>query len=41
MFDDAFRALGATPVVVNIRELYAALADHRVDGQENPSRSSR
>jgi TRAP-type transport system periplasmic protein len=36
MFDDAFRALGATPVVVNIRELYAALADHRVDGQENP-----
>jgi tripartite ATP-independent transporter DctP family solute receptor len=36
MFDDAFRTLGATPVVVNIRELYAALADHRVDGQENP-----
>ena len=36
MFDDAFRALGATPVVVNIRELYAALADHKVDGQENP-----
>jgi tripartite ATP-independent transporter DctP family solute receptor len=36
MFDDAFRALGATPVVVNIRELYAALAAHRVDGQENP-----
>jgi len=36
MFDDAFRALGATPVVVNIRELYAALADHQVDGQENP-----
>jgi len=36
MFDDAFRALGATPVVVSIRELYAALADRRVDGQENP-----
>ena len=36
MFDDAFRALGATPVVVNIRELYAALAERRVDGQENP-----
>jgi tripartite ATP-independent transporter DctP family solute receptor len=36
MFDDAFRALDATPVVVNIRELYAALAERRVDGQENP-----
>lgn len=36
MFDDAFRALGATPVVVNIRELYAALAERKVDGQENP-----
>jgi tripartite ATP-independent transporter DctP family solute receptor len=36
MFDDAFCALGATPVVVNIRELYAALAGRRVDGQENP-----
>jgi tripartite ATP-independent transporter DctP family solute receptor len=36
MFDDAFRALGATPVVVNIRDLYAALAESRVDGQENP-----
>lgn len=36
MFDDAFRALGATPVVVNIRELYGALAERRVDGQENP-----
>jgi tripartite ATP-independent transporter DctP family solute receptor len=36
MFEDAFRALGATPVVVNIRELYAALAERRVDGQENP-----
>jgi tripartite ATP-independent transporter DctP family solute receptor len=36
MFDDAFRALGATPIVVNIRELYGALAERRVDGQENP-----
>jgi TRAP-type transport system periplasmic protein len=36
MFDDAFRALGATPVVVNIRELYGALAERKVDGQENP-----
>lgn len=36
MFDDAFRALGAMPVVVNIRELYAALAERKVDGQENP-----
>jgi tripartite ATP-independent transporter DctP family solute receptor len=36
MFEDTFRALGATPVVVNIRDLYAALAERRVDGQENP-----
>jgi len=36
MFEDAFRALGATPVVVNIRELYGALKERRVDGQENP-----
>lgn len=36
MFADAFRALGATPVVVNISELYAALRERRVDGQENP-----
>lgn len=36
MFDEAFRALGATPVVVNIRELYGALRDRAVDGQENP-----
>ena len=36
MFVDAFRALGATPVVVNISGLYAALRDHTVDGQENP-----
>ena len=36
MFEDLFRSLGAEPVVVNIRELYAALAERRVDGQENP-----
>lgn len=36
MFDDLFRSLGAHPVVVNIRELYAALVERRVDGQENP-----
>lgn len=36
MFEDAFRCLGATPVVVNIRELYDALKERRVDGQENP-----
>jgi tripartite ATP-independent transporter DctP family solute receptor len=36
MFDDLFRTLGAEPLVVNIRELYAALKDGRVDGQENP-----
>lgn len=36
MFVDTFRALGAEPVVVNIRELYQALASGEVDGQENP-----
>lgn len=36
MFEDLFRSLGAEPVVVNIRELYNALAERRVDGQENP-----
>jgi TRAP-type C4-dicarboxylate transport system substrate-binding protein len=36
MFEDLFRTLGAAPVVVNIRELYAALKEGRVDGQENP-----
>jgi tripartite ATP-independent transporter DctP family solute receptor len=36
MFDEAFRALGATPVVVNIRELFDALRERKVDGQENP-----
>lgn len=36
MFEDLFRSLGAEPVMINIRELYAALAERRVDGQENP-----
>ena len=36
LFADVFRSLGATPVVVNISELYAALQERRVDGQENP-----
>src|SRR5438105_6964890 len=33
---DLFEALGATPVVINIDGLYAALRDGRVDGHENP-----
>ena len=36
MFRDLFSSLGAQPVTINIRELYAALKDKRVDGQENP-----
>jgi TRAP-type transport system periplasmic protein len=36
MFEDLFRSLGARPVVVNIRDLYGALARREVDGQENP-----
>jgi TRAP-type transport system periplasmic protein len=36
LFEDLFRSLGAQPVVVNIRELYGALAARSVDGQENP-----
>lgn len=36
MFEDLFAALGARPVVVNIRGLYAALKERTVDGQENP-----
>ena len=36
MFDDAFTSLGTRPVQVNILKLYSALADHSVDGQENP-----
>ena len=34
-FEDLFRALGATPVVVNIKGLYAALAHRSVDAHEN------
>jgi tripartite ATP-independent transporter DctP family solute receptor len=33
---ELFEALGATPVVVNIDALYAALRDGQVDGHENP-----
>jgi tripartite ATP-independent transporter DctP family solute receptor len=33
---ELFEALGASPVVVNIDGLYAALRDGRVDGHENP-----
>ena len=36
MFEDLFTALGATPVMVNIRELPSALREGKVDGQENP-----
>lgn len=36
MFRDLFNDLGAVPVTVNIKELYGALQDRRVDGQENP-----
>jgi TRAP-type transport system periplasmic protein len=33
---ELFEALGATPIVINIDGLYAALRDGRVDGHENP-----
>jgi tripartite ATP-independent transporter DctP family solute receptor len=33
---ELFETLGATPVVINIDGLYAALRDGRVDGHENP-----
>jgi tripartite ATP-independent transporter DctP family solute receptor len=36
LFEDTFRALGAEPVVVNSDTIRAALADGRVDAQENP-----
>jgi len=36
LFRDLFRSLGAEPVTVNIRELYAALRDGQVTAQENP-----
>jgi tripartite ATP-independent transporter DctP family solute receptor len=34
---DAFKALGASPVTMAVGELYTALAQGTVDGQENPS----
>jgi len=36
LFRDLFRALGAEPVTINIRELYAGLRDGVADAQENP-----
>lgn len=36
MFEDTFRALGATPVTVNSSGIYAALKAGDVDAQENP-----
>jgi len=36
MFRDLFGSLDAQPVTVNIRDLYGALKERRVDGQENP-----
>jgi TRAP-type C4-dicarboxylate transport system substrate-binding protein len=36
IFDDTFKTLGATPTPVFVLDLYRALADGRVDGQENP-----
>lgn len=36
MFEDAFRDLGARPVPVYVGELYRALAERRIDAQENP-----
>lgn len=31
-----FRALGANPVAMDVKELYSALEQHVIDGQENP-----
>ena len=36
MFRDLFATLGATPVTINIRDLYDGLKTRKVDGQENP-----
>ena len=36
IFADTFAALGATPVVLNVDEIYAGLKNGRVDAQENP-----
>ncbi|MDB5811274.1 MAG: hypothetical protein JWN94_3396 [Betaproteobacteria bacterium] len=36
IFDDTFKSLGATPLPVFVLDLHCALAEGRVDGQENP-----
>jgi TRAP-type transport system periplasmic protein len=36
LFVEFYRALGAEPRIVGFNELYQALAERRVDGQENP-----
>lgn len=36
MFTDAFRSLGAEPVIINVAELYEGLASGRAEAQENP-----
>jgi TRAP-type transport system periplasmic protein len=36
ILQELFEALGATPIVVNIDDLYAALREGRIDGHENP-----
>ena len=36
IFDDAFKSLGATPLPVFVLDLHRALAERRVDAQENP-----
>jgi tripartite ATP-independent transporter DctP family solute receptor len=36
MFTDAFRALGAEPVTINVNGIYDALKAGKVDAQENP-----
>jgi TRAP-type C4-dicarboxylate transport system substrate-binding protein len=36
IFISLFRALGASPTSLNFNELYTALQNHVIDGQENP-----
>jgi TRAP-type C4-dicarboxylate transport system substrate-binding protein len=36
LFVEFYKALGAEPTIVGFNRLYQALAEHRVDGQENP-----
>ncbi len=36
IFDDTFRSLGAEPTPVFVLDMHRALAEKRVDGQENP-----